>query len=77
MSPNALDRNPSYQPLSNPDLAMRSSQVQYLVWDAYSGSRTSFFGNRLKTYLQRYHGRVVFTYDSGGQPRVKVFEVRP
>ncbi len=77
VSPNARNRNPSYVPLRNPDLALRSGQVQYIVWDAYSGSRTSFFDNRLSTYVQRYHGHVVFTYDVGGQSRVKVFEVGP
>ena len=77
VSPNALDRNPSYEPLRNPDLAFRTSQVQYVVWDAYSSSRTSFFSNRLGAYVQRYHGRVVFSYQSQGQALVKVFEVRP
>ena len=77
VSPNAVDRNPSYEPLRNPDLALRTGQVQYIVWDAYSSSRSSFFSNRLDTYVQRYHGRPVFTYESDGQDLVTVYEVRP
>jgi hypothetical protein len=77
VSPNAVDRNPSYEPLRNPDLAFRTSQVQYLVWDAYSSSRSSYFSNGLNSYVQRYHGPAVYTYESGGQPVVTVYEVRP
>jgi len=77
VSPNAVDRNPSYEPLGNPDLAFRTSQVQYVVWDAYSSSRSSHFSDQLNSYLERYHGHAVYTYASGDQPVVTVYEVRP
>jgi hypothetical protein len=61
VGPNPLRRNPSYDPLPNPDLAIRTNEVQYLVWDAYSASRTAFFSNKLLSYARRYHGRVLHT----------------
>jgi Dolichyl-phosphate-mannose-protein mannosyltransferase len=61
VGPNPLRRNPSYDPLPNPDLAIRTNEVQYLVWDAFSASRTSFFSNKLLSYARRYHGRVLHT----------------
>jgi hypothetical protein len=59
VSPNPLHRNPSYQPIDNPDLQIRNSEIQYLVWDAFSAARSSFFSEKLLTYAQRYNGRVV------------------
>lgn len=35
VSPNPLHRNPSYVPLINPDLQIRRSDLQYLVWDFF------------------------------------------
>jgi hypothetical protein len=61
VSPNPLRRNPAYDPLPNPDLAIRGNDVQYLVWDAYSASRTQFFSQKLLSYARRYHGRVLHT----------------
>jgi dolichyl-phosphate-mannose-protein mannosyltransferase len=61
VGPNPLRRNPAYDPLPNPDLAIRTNEVQYLVWDAFSASRTSFFAAKLLTYARRYHGRVLHT----------------
>ncbi len=58
VSPNPLHRNPAYVPVDNPDLLLRSGQVQYLVWDAYSAARTSYFSRRLMTYIRRYQGRI-------------------
>lgn len=59
VSPNPLHRNPAYQPVTNPDLLLRTGQVQYLVWDAYSAARTSYFTDKLMTYVRRYRGRIV------------------
>jgi 4-amino-4-deoxy-L-arabinose transferase-like glycosyltransferase len=59
VSPNPLSRNPSYQALVNPDLAVREGRVQYAVWDAFSASRSPFFSRRLLRYVERYRGRVV------------------
>jgi hypothetical protein len=86
VSPNPLNRNPSYKPISNPDRAIRSNDLQYLVWDAYSASRSKFFSKALLRYADRYHGRVVHTetvmVDSAdGRSVVKdvirIYEVRP
>ncbi len=86
VSPNPLNRNPSYQPISNPDQAIRSNDLQYLVWDSYSASRSKFFSRSLLRYADRYHGRVVYTGTvtvksadgrSVRQPVIRIYEVRP
>ncbi len=59
VSPNPLHRNPSYQPLENPDFRIRTSDLQYLVWDSFSASRTSFFSEKLLAYAEKYQGRIV------------------
>ncbi|MEO6579196.1 MAG: glycosyltransferase family 39 protein, partial [Candidatus Limnocylindria bacterium] len=56
VSPNPLHRNPSYDPISNPDLEIRSGDMQYVVWDSYSASRSTFFGGRVREYAARYNG---------------------
>jgi hypothetical protein len=61
VGPNPLKRNPAYDPIPNPDLAIRSNVVQYVVWDAYTAARTPFFAGKLLTYARRYHGRAVRT----------------
>ncbi len=84
VGPNPLHRNPAYDPLPNPDLAIRTNEVQYVVWDAFSASRTPFFANKLLTYARRYHGRVLHTESVsttvGGakvrKPLIVVFGVR-
>ena len=86
VSPNPLRRNPSYQPVDNPDLRIRTSELQYLVWDSYSAGRSEFFSERLLRYADRYNGRVVHTQsvavtaDSGEEtlrPLIVIYEVRP
>ena len=59
VSPNPLKRNPSYDALTNPDLQVRSNQLQYVVWDSYSAARSGYFEAKLMDYVTRYHGRVV------------------
>jgi hypothetical protein len=82
VSPNPLKRNPSYDALSNPDLQIRSNQLQYVVWDSYSAARSSYFEAKLLDYVARYHGRVVHTEtlpNPDGGPEVAVvivYEVR-
>ncbi|MDD1751318.1 MAG: glycosyltransferase family 39 protein, partial [Methanothrix sp.] len=61
ISPNPLHRNPAYEPVNNPDLAIRTNSVQYLVWDSYSAERSSFFSQRLLELNARFHGQVVHT----------------
>ncbi len=85
VSPNPLHRNPAYTPVDNPDLLLRSGQVQYLVWDAYSAARSNYFSERLMTYVRRYQGHVVHvesvTVDGANGPTTKpvivIYEVRP
>jgi 4-amino-4-deoxy-L-arabinose transferase-like glycosyltransferase len=83
---NPLRRNPAYDPLPNPDFSIRSNDVQYLVWDAFSAARTSFFTEKLLGYVRRYNGRAVRTESievatQGGsrvrKPVIVVYAVRP
>ena len=85
VSPNPLHRNPAYTPVSNPDLLLRSGQVQYMVWDAYSAARTQYFSRRLLAYVRRYHGTVVHVQTVSvpagdrtvARPVIVIYEVRP
>ncbi len=83
---NPLRRNPAYDPLPNPDRAIRTNEVQYVVWDAFSAARTPFFANKLLQYVRRYNGRAVRTESvatstrTGAQvrrPLIIVYAVRP
>jgi hypothetical protein len=85
VSPNALNRNPVYDPVHNPDLRIRHSELQFLVWDSFSASRSPFFSDHLLAYAERYHGRIVhqqFVTVSTSEGRVRkpviiMYEVRP
>jgi cellulose biosynthesis protein BcsQ len=82
VSPNPLRRNPSYDALQNPDLQIRTNQLQYVVWDAYSAARSSYFEAKLLDYVARYNGRVVHAEvlpaGDGGPavPVITIYEVR-
>jgi 4-amino-4-deoxy-L-arabinose transferase-like glycosyltransferase len=86
VSPNPLNRNPSYAPLPNPDFAVRQGVIQYAVWDAFSASRSPFFARRLNRYVERYRGRLVHqetlrmrTADghSAQRPAIAIYVMRP
>lgn len=86
VSPNPLHRNPAYQAIRNPDFDIRTGEIQYLVWDAYSASRTEFFSQKILAYAERYDGRVVhietvMLESAAGEavatPVIVVYEVRP
>ena len=86
VSPNPLHRNPSYDPINNPDLQIRNSEMQYLVWDSFSASRSSFFSDKLMAYVDKYNGRAIHTEtitvkDKNGNAIVKpviiIYEVYP
>jgi hypothetical protein len=86
VSPNPLNRNPSYEPLPNPDHALRESELQYVVWDTFSAGRSPKFSRRLLRYAERYNGRAVHVETlpaatSSGRtaqrPAIVVYEVRP
>ncbi len=86
VSPNPLHRNPSYEPIINPDFQLRNGDLQYIVWDSYSAGRSSFFSDKVINYARRYNGRVVHTVSvktttAGGDevetPVIIIYEVRP
>ena len=85
VSPNPLHRNPAYTPVGNPDLQLRTGQVQYVVWDAYSAARTPYFSHRLMTYIRRYKGTVAHVQTVAvstatgtvSRPVIVIYEVRP
>ena len=86
VSPNPLHRNPSYEPIINPDFQLRNGNLQYIVWDSYSAGRSSFFSNKVIGYARRYNGRVVHTEsvksttpsgDVVQSPVIIIYEVRP
>jgi 4-amino-4-deoxy-L-arabinose transferase-like glycosyltransferase len=86
VSPNPLHRNPSYEPIINPDFQIRMGEVQYLVWDSFSAERTSFFSEKLTYYMHKYHGRVVHVETvqiknpdgtTTDKPVIIIYEVHP
>jgi hypothetical protein len=86
VSPNPLHRNPSYQPVDNPDLEIRHDDLQYLIWDSFSASRSPFFSQHMLTYAHRYNGRIVHVETvpektkSGAtvnKPIIIIYQVRP
>jgi 4-amino-4-deoxy-L-arabinose transferase-like glycosyltransferase len=86
VSPNPLHRNPSYEPLNNPDRIIRDNEIQYVVWDSFSAARSEYFSRSLKRFADRYNGRVVYTETisvptSDGsrtkKPLITIYEVQP
>ena len=85
VSPNPLHRNPVYDPVRNPDLQIRHGDLQYLIWDSFSASRSPFFSDHLLAYAERYHGRIVHqefvtVQTNGGpvqKPVITIYQVRP
>jgi len=77
VSSNPLHRNPSYEPINNPDYQIRTNKIQYLVWDSYSAGRSEFFSDKLLELALRYNGRVMHTESvtvesEGGEPVEKI-----
>jgi hypothetical protein len=86
ISPNPLHRNPSYEPIHNPDFQIRTGELQYLVWDSFSAGRSTFFSEKLLWYANKYHGRAVHTetvtvFTPEGEevekPVIIIYEVHP
>lgn len=86
VSTNPLNRNPTYQPIANPDLAIRRNTLQYLVWDSFSAGRSPFYSARMQRYVERYGGRAIHTEsvsvrgadgETVAKPVIIVYEVRP
>jgi hypothetical protein len=85
VSPDPLHRNPAYEPVINPDVEIRDGRFQYLVYDAYSASRSPYFASRLQAYVTKFQGVAVYTgrvsVRSGGHSvavaAVVIYEVHP
>ncbi len=86
VSANPLHRNPSYQPIENPDLQIRNGDLQYIVWDSYSADRSVFFSKGILRFTTEFHGRVVHTESvtvklpdgtTSAKPVIIIYEVRP
>lgn len=78
VSSNELHRNPVYEPVPNPDRLLRQGDLQYLVWDSYSASRSTVFSAKLRNLAARYHGTVVHReYAGSAHPVIVVYQVRP
>jgi 4-amino-4-deoxy-L-arabinose transferase-like glycosyltransferase len=85
VSPNPLHRNPVYEPVNNPDLAIRHNNLQYIVWDSFSAERSPFFSENLMKYTKRYHGEVVHSESvlvdtpvgKVEKPVIVIYQVRP
>jgi len=86
VSPNPLNRNPSYVPVDNADLQLRSGSIQYAVWDSFSAGRSPSFSRQLLAYVTKYHGVAIHTQTVTSQgrdgnpmtePVIRVFEVLP
>jgi hypothetical protein len=86
VSTNPRDRNPTYAPVLNPDLAVRDGVFQYVVWDAYTDAHSSFFAAEALRLAKKYHGVAVYTAASrvrdpvrhgAPEPVVVIYEVYP
>ncbi len=80
VSPNPVHRNPVYQPIRNPDAALRDGEFQYVVWDAYSAARSPTFAARQLAMVAKFDGRVVHVelarfQGRAAQPVVVIYEV--
>lgn len=86
VSPNPLNRNPSYTAIENADLQLRDGAIQYIVWDTFSAARSPSFSDRLLAYANKYNGIVIHSEtvqvddDKGRQitrPLIIIYELRP
>ena len=86
VSPNPLRRNPSYEPILNPDSQIRVGDLHYVVWDSFSAERSKFFSEGLLKFVDKYHGRVVHVESvkvkaadgsTVAKPLIIIYEVRP
>ena len=87
VSPNPLNRNPSYEPILNPDQALRTGDIQYVVWDTFSASRAPGFSRSpaaatpSATTRRAVHVETLPIGHRDGRtarkPAIVVYEVRP
>ena len=60
VSPNPLKRNPAYDPIRNPDRSIQLLRIQYVAFDVWSADRSPFFAATIRSYIAKYHGRLVY-----------------
>ena len=79
VSKDPRQRNPVYQPVPNPDLAIREGTIQYIVWDTFSADRSSSSSNRLLRYVHKYGGRLIYeaTMPGSREPVIRIYEEQP
>jgi hypothetical protein len=82
VSPNPLHRNPTYEPIYNPDAELKSANYEYIVWDVYSGRRSPHFAARALELERRFKGHIVHVQrgevdGKDNQPIVIIYEVHP
>jgi 4-amino-4-deoxy-L-arabinose transferase-like glycosyltransferase len=85
VSTDPRNRNPVYQPVANPDRAVRSGDYQYLVWDSFTAGRSPYYSAEIRKLIDKYHGVAVYTatVPVGGKsgtsavPVIIVYEVHP
>ncbi len=86
VSSNPLHRNPSYDPIRNPDYELRTGGLTYAVWDSFSASRSPFFSESMNRLIKRYNGRAVHTETvpvktpdgkTTEKPVIIIYEVHP
>ncbi|MCC6237406.1 MAG: glycosyltransferase family 39 protein [Dehalococcoidia bacterium] len=73
------------RPNENPDLLIRQSALQYIVWDTYSAEAFPGEADRLLAYAERYNAREIYRFEgerlTAGErttfPITIVYEVRP
>jgi predicted membrane-bound mannosyltransferase len=79
VSTDPRQRNPVYQPVTNPDLAFREGTIQYIVWDAFSADRSMSSSDRLLRYVRKYRGRLIYqaTIPGHRDPVIRIYEEQP
>jgi len=79
VSTDPRQRNPVYQPVKNPDLAIREGTIQYIVWDSFSTDRSQQASDRLLAYVRKYNGRLIHeaTLPGHREPVIRVYEEQP
>jgi len=85
VSPNALRRNPAYDPILNPDRSILTLQIHYAAFDVWSASRSPFFAAVLRRYISKYNGRLVYEQQAvtraangtvGTEVVIQIYELR-
>ncbi len=66
VSPNPIKRNPAYTPVINPDYQIATGQIQYLVWDYYSATRSQYFSSKMMNFVDKYNGQLLHTISVDG-----------